>query len=71
MPQDLPPSAGYEPVQYRRNLPVRGFRPVWYLAIVGAITTYGFYKVGVGIREKKYGIPPASYTSKSMVVQFC
>ncbi|KAF2482003.1 GRIM-19 [Neohortaea acidophila] len=52
MPQDLPPSAGYEPVQYRRNLPVRGFRPVWYLAIVGAITTYGFYKVGVGIREK-------------------
>jgi hypothetical protein len=55
MPQDMPPTGGYEPVQYRRNLPVRGFRPVYYLAAVGAICTYGFYRVGQGIREQKYG----------------
>ncbi|KAI9863504.1 MAG: hypothetical protein M1824_000184 [Vezdaea acicularis] len=52
MPQDLPPSGGYEPVQYKRNLPARGFRPVYYLVAVGLICTYGFYKVGKGNREK-------------------
>ena len=72
MPQDLPPSGGYEPVQYKvspkrqvhmsiapcadttlqqRNLPIRGFRPVYYLAVMGAIMTYGMYKVGQGNRE--------------------
>jgi hypothetical protein len=55
MPQDMPPAGGYEPVQYRRNLPVRGFRPAWYLAAVAGIMTYGFYRVGQGIREHKYG----------------
>ncbi|MDI1485122.1 MAG: hypothetical protein OHK93_000257 [Ramalina farinacea] len=44
MPQDLPPSGGYEPVQYKRNLPARGFRPVYYLAAMGVIMTYGLYK---------------------------
>ena len=53
MPQDMPPSGGYEPVQYRRNLPVRGFRPAYYLAAVGVIMTYGFYRYGQGIREQK------------------
>ncbi|KAK3067898.1 hypothetical protein LTR53_010789 [Teratosphaeriaceae sp. CCFEE 6253] len=52
MPQDMPPSGGYEPVQYRRNLPVRGFRPAYYLVAVGAIMTYGFYRLGQGIREQ-------------------
>ncbi|KAK1040339.1 hypothetical protein LTR33_015829 [Friedmanniomyces endolithicus] len=52
MPQDMPPSGGYEPVQYRRNLPVRGFRPAYYLAAVGVIMTYGFYRYGQGIREQ-------------------
>ncbi|KAK4497401.1 hypothetical protein PRZ48_011852 [Zasmidium cellare] len=51
MPQDMPPVGGYEPVQYRRNLPVRGFRPAWYLVAVAGIMTYGFYRVGQGIRE--------------------
>lgn len=55
MPQDMPPTGGYEPVQYRRNLPVRGFRPAWYLAAVAGVMTYGFYRVGQGIREHKYG----------------
>ncbi|MCJ1305498.1 hypothetical protein MMC08_008312 [Hypocenomyce scalaris] len=51
MGQDLPPSEGYDPVQYRRNLPARGFRPSYYLFAVGAIMTYGFYRLGQGVRE--------------------
>ncbi|KAL1623615.1 hypothetical protein SLS56_008198 [Neofusicoccum ribis] len=51
MPQDMPPVGGYEPVQYKRNLPARGFRPAAYLAIMGGIMAYGFYRVGQGIRE--------------------
>ena len=69
MGQDLPPEGGYEPVQYKvslkqlirsifadyvqRNLPARGFRPVYYLIGMGAIMTYGFYKFGIGVREHK------------------
>lgn len=52
MPQDLPPTGGYSPVQYRRNLPARGFRPGTYLALVGVICTYGMWRVGQGIREQ-------------------
>jgi NADH dehydrogenase (ubiquinone) 1 alpha subcomplex subunit 13 len=55
MPQDMPPTGGYEPVQYKRNLPARGFRPATYLLMVGAVCTYGFWRVGQGIREQKYG----------------
>ncbi|CAD0082738.1 unnamed protein product [Aureobasidium vineae] len=54
MPQDMPPTGGYEPVQYKRNLPARGFRPATYLLMVGAICSYGFWRVGQGIREQKY-----------------
>ncbi|KAI9723605.1 MAG: hypothetical protein M1812_000905 [Candelaria pacifica] len=50
--QDLPPAGGYEPIQYKRNIPARGFRPSSYLLAVGVIMTYGFYKVGKGIREQ-------------------
>lgn len=52
MPQDMPPTGGYEPVQYRRNLPARGFRPATYLLIMGAISGYGFYRYGQGSREQ-------------------
>ncbi|PGG99938.1 NADH dehydrogenase [Blastomyces parvus] len=52
MPQDMPPTGGYQPVQYKRNLPVRGFRPVYYLVGMHLIMAYGFYKVFLGIREK-------------------
>jgi len=52
MPQDLPPIGGYEPVQYKRNLPARGFRPAYMLVAVAGIMTYGFWKVGNGIREQ-------------------
>ncbi|EER25824.1 hypothetical protein D8B26_004063 [Coccidioides posadasii str. Silveira] len=52
MPQDMPPVGGYKPVQYKRNLPVRGFRPVYYLLGMHAIMGYGFYKLWLGQREK-------------------
>ncbi|CAD6571768.1 MAG: hypothetical protein ASARMPREDX12_004683 [Alectoria sarmentosa] len=52
MAQDLPPTGGYEPVQYKRNLPARGFRPSYYLLAMGVICTYGLYKTGKGIREQ-------------------
>ena len=55
MPQDMPPTGGYDPVQYRRNLPVKGFKPAYYLLAVGVICTYGFWRIGQGIREQKYG----------------
>jgi len=51
MPQDMPPVGGYSPVQYKRNLPVRGFRPAAYLLGMSALMTYGFWRVGQGIRE--------------------
>ena len=57
MPQDMPPSGGYNPVMYRRNLPQRGFRPAFYLLAMGGIMTYGMIKVGQGIRESKYVYP--------------
>ena len=53
MPQDMPPSGGYEPVQYRRNLPVRGFRPAYYLLAMAGVMTYGFWRWGQGAREVK------------------
>jgi NADH dehydrogenase (ubiquinone) 1 alpha subcomplex subunit 13 len=54
MPQDMPPVGGYGAVQYKRNLPARGFRPAVYLLGTGVLMTYGFWRVGQGIREHKY-----------------
>ena len=54
MPQDMPPAGGYDPVQYRRNLPIKGFRPAYYLVAMGAVCTYGLWRYGQGIREQKY-----------------
>ncbi|KAI6372090.1 hypothetical protein MCOR25_003824 [Pyricularia grisea] len=52
MPQDMPPVGGYGPVQYKRNLPSRGFRPAQLLFGMGLVMTYGWYKLGKGIREQ-------------------
>ncbi|KAF9892934.1 hypothetical protein FE257_000526 [Aspergillus nanangensis] len=52
MPQDMPPTGGYQPVQYKRNLPVRGFRPYVYLVGVHMVMAYGYYKLFYGIREQ-------------------
>lgn len=38
----------------QRNLPARGFRPAYMLLGMGALMTYGFWRVGQGIREQKY-----------------
>ncbi|KAF2459487.1 NADH dehydrogenase-like protein 1 alpha subcomplex subunit 13 [Lineolata rhizophorae] len=51
MPQDMPPAGGYEPVQYKRNLPARGFRPSYYFLGVTLLCTWGFYEFGKGVRE--------------------
>ncbi|KAF2122132.1 NADH dehydrogenase-like protein 1 alpha subcomplex subunit 13 [Lophiotrema nucula] len=51
MPQDMPPVGGYDPIQYKRNLPARGFRPSVYLLGTALIMTYGFWKYGKGVRE--------------------
>lgn len=51
--QDLPPIGGYEPVQWKRNLPSRGFRPSIYLAALGVLTLYGFYTIAQGIHERR------------------
>ncbi|ODV97007.1 hypothetical protein PACTADRAFT_48787 [Pachysolen tannophilus NRRL Y-2460] len=51
MGQDLPPVGGYEPIQWKRNLPSRGFRPVvWFLGLC-TMTGYGFYKIILNNRE--------------------
>ncbi|KAL1888376.1 hypothetical protein Sste5346_009583 [Sporothrix stenoceras] len=52
MPQDMPPTGGYGPVQYKRNLPSRGFRPAVLLGIMGAAMGYGWYKLALGVREQ-------------------
>ncbi|RCI12845.1 hypothetical protein L249_0623 [Ophiocordyceps polyrhachis-furcata BCC 54312] len=49
MAQDMPPRGGYAPVQYKRNLPAKGFRPGWVLLGIGAIMTYGWYKLVHGM----------------------
>ncbi|KAL5692228.1 hypothetical protein EMGR_006248 [Emarellia grisea] len=48
MPQDMPPSGGYAP----RNLPARGFRPIYYLVGMHLFMAYGYYKLFYGIREQ-------------------
>lgn len=52
MPQDMPPAGGYGAVQYKRNLPSRGFRPSVLLGISGVVIAYGWYRLSQGIREQ-------------------
>ncbi|ODV85741.1 hypothetical protein CANARDRAFT_197519 [[Candida] arabinofermentans NRRL YB-2248] len=49
--QDLPPVGGYEQIQWKRNLPSRGFRPAIWLSLLVGMTSYGFYKLSLGNRE--------------------
>ncbi|KAJ5624148.1 hypothetical protein N7510_000457, partial [Penicillium lagena] len=53
MPQDMPPTGGYASVQYKRNVPARGFKPVYYLVGMHMIMAYGFYKYFHGVREQR------------------
>lgn len=51
--QDLPPIGGYEPVQWKRNLPSRGFRPVVYFWILTGVMGFGFYRYYKGVDEQR------------------
>jgi hypothetical protein len=48
----------------QRNIPTRGLRPVYYLLGVGLVMAYGWRKIFIGAREKKYAtntptVPPS------------
>lgn len=49
----MPPAGGYAQVRYKRNLPVRGLSGAGLFALVGAISAFGFYKVGQSNAEKR------------------
>lgn len=51
--QDLPPIQGYEPVQWKRNLPARGFRPAIYFWVIVGTMGFGFYRHYKGIDEQR------------------
>lgn len=51
--QDLPPIGGYEPIQWKRHLPSRGFRPKVWLGLLFGICGYGFYKTIQSIHERR------------------
>ncbi|KAJ5425951.1 hypothetical protein N7527_004137 [Penicillium freii] len=53
MPQDMPPTGGYAQVQYKRNVPARGFKPAYYMIGMHVIMAYGFYKYFHGVREQR------------------
>lgn len=53
MVQDLPPIGGYDPIQWKRNLPSRGIRPLYFLAGTLMFMGYGWYRVSQGIRERR------------------
>ncbi len=51
--QDLPPSGGYAPIRYKRNLPARGPGGLAIFAGVFAICGFGFYRVMQGNLEQR------------------
>lgn len=51
--QDLPPIGGYEPVQWKRHLPSRGFRPAIYFWGFTGLMAFGFYKYYKGVDEQR------------------
>ncbi|KAH8925687.1 GRIM-19 [Atractiella rhizophila] len=51
--QDMPPPGGFEPVRYKRSLPIRGPSGAVIFASVLGLCTFGFYRVYHGNLEKK------------------
>ncbi|KAK4052175.1 hypothetical protein OIV83_002470 [Microbotryomycetes sp. JL201] len=51
--QDMPPSGGFEPVKYKRNLPTRGPGGAVVFGAVFAVCAFGFWRVGLGNLEKR------------------
>ena len=50
----MPTPGGFEPVKYKRNLPIRGPSGLAILGGVTAVCAYGFYRLGKGNLEKRY-----------------
>lgn len=50
----MPPPGGFQPLKYKRNLPVRGPSALTILGAVIAISGYGFYRIAQGNLEKRY-----------------
>lgn len=50
--QDLPPIGGYDPVQWKRNLPSRGFRATVYFWGITGLIGFGFYRLYKGVQEQ-------------------
>lgn len=51
--QDLPPIGGYDSVQWKRNVPSRGFRPTIYFWGISGIIAFGFYRYYRGVDEQR------------------
>ncbi|GAA5823683.1 hypothetical protein JCM5353_005103 [Sporobolomyces roseus] len=51
--QDLPPSGGFNPIKYKRNLPTKGPGGAIIFGTVFAVCTFGFWRVGLGNLEKR------------------
>lgn len=51
--QDLPPIGGYDPVQWKRNVPSRGFRPLIYFWGISGFIAFGFYRFYQGVDEQR------------------
>ncbi|CAG8497611.1 10688_t:CDS:2 [Scutellospora calospora] len=51
--QDLPRPGGFPSVRYKRNLPQRGPSGLVIFTVIGAISAFGFYRIGQGNLEKR------------------
>ncbi|KAI5957068.1 hypothetical protein KGF57_003377 [Candida theae] len=51
--QDLPPVGGYDPIQWKRNLPSRGFSGTTYFFGILAVMSFGFYRYYQGVNEQR------------------
>ncbi|EGW30975.1 uncharacterized protein SPAPADRAFT_62877 [Spathaspora passalidarum NRRL Y-27907] len=51
--QDLPPVGGYEPIQWKRNIPARGFSGNVYFWGITAFMAFGFYRYYKGVDEQR------------------
>ncbi|XP_040176507.1 NADH dehydrogenase [ubiquinone] 1 alpha subcomplex subunit 13 [Rana temporaria] len=51
--QDMPPSGGYGSVDYKRNLPRRGFSGYTMFAMGIGVMVYGLWQVGKCNRERR------------------
>ncbi|XP_063781179.1 NADH dehydrogenase [ubiquinone] 1 alpha subcomplex subunit 13 [Pseudophryne corroboree] len=51
--QDMPPPGGYGPVDYKRNLPRRGYSGYTMFAIGIGVTIFGYWRLGRWNRERR------------------